>query len=240
MARWYREVSSRRHSSATGSDEKHSADGGGLVSALAAKVSSLFARQPDGADAVAEADVTEAPARRRAADRPARTARAAAERNGKPARRTPPSRSRHTRPPEADIIEPPVERPRRRRSHQAEPPPAEPRRRPRTSSTSRRSVPPPDRRNPYERPARPDRPQRRRSRFDDYEPLEPHGGNGFESGFDSGLGSGFGSGNGTHHPISRVRYRASEEGPESQDRAEYRTPPRRPRSHEADAWEYDI
>jgi hypothetical protein len=214
MARWYRGMSSRRHSlqSETGGTETKTA---GLASTVAAKVSSLFARQPDDGDA----DVGEAPARRRPAERPARTARTAAEKSGRPTRRTPPPRSRHTRPPEPDLIDPPVERPRRTRNYREGEPPAEPRRRPRPSS--RRSVPPPERRSAYERPERPER----RRRYDDYEPLEPHGSNGN------------GAGNGTHHPISRVRYRGAEEG---DDRAEYRTRPRRPRAHGPEAWEYDV
>ncbi len=79
---------------------------------------------------------------------------------------------------------------------------------------------PSERDDPYERrrPERTERPQRRSS-SDDYEPLDPYGSNGTS----------------THHPISRVRYRGSDE---SDERPEYR--PRRRPQRDADRWEYDI
>ncbi len=188
--------------------------GGGLTSTVTSKVSSLLKREPDEDDA----DANASPRRRRTTDRPSRAAGNAsgASRSGKPSSRATPSRSRHARPPETEIIEPVLDRPRRPRpTRQSEPPPVppgEPRRRPRTSSNPRRSAPPPaDGRVPYDE---------RRRRFDDYEPLEPHGTNG----------------NGTHHPISRVRYRAADEG---DDRAQHRSRPRRERAYEPENWKYD-
>ncbi len=155
-----------------------------------------------------------------------RTGSAAAARSDRTAKRATPSRSRHARPPETEIIEPVVERPRRPRTpRQSEPPPvppAEPRRRPRSSTREpRKAVPPSERRAPYERPER-------RRRLDDYQPLEPRGSNG----------------NGTHHPVSRVRYRRDPD--ESDGRTEHRSRPHSQRgsweadSREADRWEYDI
>jgi hypothetical protein len=212
MARWYYGMSTRRAAAGSSAEDTTS---GGLASAVTSKVSSLLT--PDADD---DAEVTESPRRRRTADRSSQSAKKAGTgRASKPTKRSAPSRSRHTRPPETEVIEPVVDRPRRTRStRQTEPPtvpPAEPRRRPRTSSSPRKPVPPPsDRRAGY------DRPERRR-RYGDYEPLEPHGGNG----------------NGTHHPVSRVRYRSAED---SDDHAEFRTRPRRSRTYEPESWEYDI
>lgn len=187
-----------------------------LASALTAKISSLFARDTD-----EDEETVEPPRRRRSSDkgtrsrRSTRSTKSTPSRGERPTRRSTPSRSRHVRPPETEIIEPVVDRPRRTRtSRQAEPPSsAEPRRRPRTSNPRQSGPPPSEHRAGYER-------SERRRRFDDYQPREPHGRNG----------------NGTHHPISRVRYR----GEESDDRAEYRTRRRTPRDWEADSWEYDI
>jgi hypothetical protein len=205
MGRWYYGMSTRRGAPRAAAE---SATGGGLAS----KLSSLLSRR----DAEDEED-DEPPPRRRTADRPSRSTRtesAASSRSGKPSSRGAPSRSRHARPPETEIIQPVADRPRRTRtSRQAEPPPpAEPRRRPRSSTTPRRTPPATDRRY--------DRPERRR-RPDDYEPLEPHGSNG----------------NGTHHPVSRVRYRGAEDEIE---RADHRPRRRTPRDRDVESWEYDV
>ena len=207
MARWYTGMSSRRGTPrATPKDET---SGGGLVSAVTSKVSSLLSRHEDDEDEVDE------PPRRRSADRPSRSTRATTSRNGRPARRSTPSRSRHARPPETEIIEPVADRPRRPRTSRQAEPPVEPRRKPRTSSSQRRAKPPPtDRRTGFERPER-------RRRFDEGEPPKAPGSNG----------------NGTHHPISRVRYRGEDNGEEPSD---YR--PRRgtTRDRQVETWEYDI
>ena len=224
MLRWYFGMWTRR---AVPSDDA-AGNGNGLVSSVTSKVSSLLGGN-DESDADDDADDARRTRRRRhSIDRPVRPNRAVADetpRSGRP-RRVAAPRSRHARPPETEIIEPVVERPRRPR-RQTEPPPTpagEPRRRPRTSSPReprgssarepRKGSPPSDRRTPYERPER-------RRRYDDYEPMEPHTSNG----------------NGTHHPISRVRYRG--EG-DSDNRAEYRTRRRTSRDAEAEGWEYDI
>lgn len=209
MGRWYYGMSSRRGAAPMEKESTRTSRG----STLGAKMSSLLGSEPaeDGAEDA------ESPRRKHTIDRASRAARTNTSRSGRTSKRTAPSRSRHTRPPETEMIEPVAERPRRARaSRNPDEPPAEPRRRSRTSSTRepRRSVPPTDRRSSYERPER-------RRRIDDYEPLEPHGVNG----------------NGTHHPISRVRYRSTDD---SDSRAEYRSRPRSTRRPQADSWEYDI
>jgi hypothetical protein len=59
-----------------------------------------------------------------------------------------------------------------------------------------------------------------------YEPYEP-----------PATTSGAGAGSTTHHPVSRVRYRGSDD---EDSRVEHRTRPRRSRSATPEAWEYDI
>lgn len=208
MARWYHGMSSRRGAARSTAKESMST----TASTLASKVSSLFTAEPQ------EDEDRESPRRKHTIDRPGRAARSTTNsaRSGRTSKRATPSRSRHARPPETEIIEPVTDRPRRSRTPRKTDQPPEPRRRSRTSSTRepRKSVPPADRRTSYERPER-------RRRYDDYEPLEPHGTNG----------------NGSYHPVSRVRYRGSDE---SDNRAEYRSRPRSARDPQADSWEYDI
>jgi len=187
--------------------DKDDTSEGGLGAAVSSKVSGLLAGL--GNKDKAEKD-DEPPRRRTASERPGR----AGGRIGKPASRTAPSRSRHARPPETDYHDP-ADRPRRPRpSRQAEPPLDPPRRKPRSGSSQRRTTPPAERRGGYERPER-------RRRYEDGEPPPSHSSNG----------------NGSHHPISRVRYRASEDG---EDYAQYRRPPKSTRDRAVESWEYDI
>jgi hypothetical protein len=223
MARWYYGMSSRRGAARSSAKETTSSS---LVSSVTSKVSSLLTGEQPAEDDV---DTTEA-RRKHTIDRPSRptksakSAKSAAARSGRTTKRATPSRSRHARPPDTEIIEPVAERPRRprtsRQREQSPLPPAEPRRRPRTSSREpRKAVPPADRRASHERP------ERRRRVDDDYQPREPRDSNGS-------------NGNGTHHPVSRVRYRGDDE---SDNRAEHRTRPRSSRSPgDADNWEYDV
>ena len=212
IARWYYGMSTRRAAPRSTATESTS-------TSLTSKISSLLTREPAGDDA----DAAEPPRRKHTIERPGRATKASAAdttRTGRPAKRPTPSRSRHARPPDTEIIEPVAERPRRPRStrqtEQPPMPPAEPRRRSRTSSTPRKAAPPPaDRRAASER-------TERRRRFDDYQPREPHGTNG----------------NGTHHPISRVRYRGGAD--DAENRAEYRTPRRSRGDWKAENWESDI
>lgn len=231
LLRWYMGMGHRR--TAPAEAEATASGAPSRLSAMTAKISGLLARDADDDDA----DEVPAPRRSRqhSIDRSARTAKTAAAagsartRSGRPVKRTQPSRSRHTRPPETEIIEPVVERPRRprttRRSTEPAMPPPEPRRRTRSSSTRepRKQPPPSERRSRYQHPDR-------HTRFDGFEPFEPHGTNG------NGNGSGNGSLNGTHHPVSRVRYRGADEG---EKRAQYRSRPRTSK-HSAEAWEYDV
>ncbi len=222
MIRWYQGMSSRRAAPAEAVETE------GRFAAVTSKISGLLARDSG------DEDADEAPAPRRSRqhsiDRASRNGKAAAgtgrTRSGRPVKRTQPSRSRHARPPETEIIEPVAERPRRHRTARraTEPtiPPAEPRRRSRAASARepRKQPPQSDRRSPYQRPDR-------HTRFDGFEPFEPHGTSG---------SNGSGSLNGTHHPISRVRYRGADDGDQ---RPEYRSRPRTSR-HRADATEYDV
>jgi hypothetical protein len=201
MGRWYHGMSMRKAAPpSTSADTTKSS----FASAVTSKLSSLLSREPHDD----EAEIDPPPRRRRTAESSSR----------KPTKRTPPSRSRHARPPETEIIQPVADRPRRTRTSAGRPseqPPAEPRRRPRSSSTPRRSVPPPsERRAGYERPEP-------RRRPDDYQPREPQGTNG----------------NGTHHPISRVRYRGADG---TDNDPEYRPKRRTPRDRDVEKWEYDI
>ncbi len=227
LLRWYAGMGHRRAAPAEAAEPQSTS----RLSAVTAKISGLLARDADddGAD-------EEVPAPRRSRqhsiDRSARTAKPAAAsartRSSKPVKRTQPSRPRHTRPPDTEIIEPVVERPRRprtaNRSTEPTTPPPEPRRRPRSSSTRepRKQPPPSDRRSRHQRPDR-------HTRFDGFEPFEPHGTTGSNS-------NGNGSPNGTHHPVSRVRYRGADDG---EQRAQYRSRPRTSK-HSAEAWEYDV
>jgi hypothetical protein len=158
------------------------------------------------------------------------------------------SRSRHVRPPEPepDFGEPPTSRPRRRPAAQAgspiDPPP-EPRRRPRPPQPRepRRNLPPVDGRGGHERPERRDRPLRaerpehsdrpeRRRRPSGYEPYDSYEPSPSEPRPTNGA-------SGSHHPVSRVRYRGDDD---AEARTEHRSRPRRPRSADADSWEYDV
>ncbi|MGZ6779280.1 MAG: DUF6542 domain-containing protein [Mycobacterium sp.] len=237
LLRWYLGMGGRR----TATAEATESESRGPFAAVTAKISSVLSRDAGDGDAD-DAATPPRRSRQHSIDRSARTARASKTsgtsksataasrtRSGRPVKRTQPSRSRHTRPPETEIIEPVVERPRRprtttRRSTEPPVPPPEPRRRTRSSSSStrepRKQPPASERRSRYQRPDR-------HSRFDGFEPFEPHGTNG---------SNGNGSLNGTHHPVSRVRYRGADDG---EQRAQYRSQPR-PSKHSAEAWEYDV
>jgi hypothetical protein len=219
MGRWYYGMSSRR-GAARSTPTDASGKTGSRVSSITSKVSSLLTGGPAQSDD--DAADNELARRKHTIERPSRAAKSATGtgRTPRATKRATPSRSRHARPPETEIIEPVVDRPRRpRTSRQSEQPPSadQPRRRPRAPSREpRKSVPPTDRRTGYERPER-------RRRYDDYQPREPHVSNG----------------SGTHHPISRVRYRG--DAGEGDDRSEHRSRPRsRRNSPEAESWEYDI
>lgn len=251
MGRWYLGMSSRRatatpETTTRGDKSGRRAAAGGLVAALKDKVSGLIAA-PAATAAATDDEQYEEPRRRRSAERPRRAAKPATERARssrdtargaaarKPAKRAgTTSRARHNRPPETEIIEPVVDRPRRSRSAPRTSESPEPRRRsrahaPRDGREPReprdpRKQPPRERRSSYDRPERRAERPRRFDEFDGrepYEPQDPRPRNGSSS----------------HHPISRVRYRGADE---DEERGEYRSSPRARRSWDADAWEYDV
>lgn len=237
MGRWYLGMSARGATGSAKPTARKPATAGSLVASLKDKVSGLI-----GTTATDDEQDEPPPRRARSSDRPRRTTKPASERarSGrdstrtaaarKPAKRSSsssatPSRSRHNRPPETEIIEPVVDRPRRTRSTSRTSDSAEPRRRSRTQTPREareprepRKTPPRERRSAYERP---ERRAERPSRYEPYEPLEPRPRNGSSS----------------HHPISRVRYRGADD---EDERTQYRSSPRNRRSSEADAWEYDV
>ncbi|CAN5634010.1 hypothetical protein BH10ACT9_BH10ACT9_60910 [soil metagenome] len=221
-ARWY------LGKSAPAADEADDEASAPPASGIRAKLSSLFA----GGSADDEDDAE--PPQKHGIDRPATAQRRSSRRptSGSP-KRPPPTRSRHARPPTDDLDEVPPPRRRRPATPGDE---AEPRRRPRPTREPRepgarnpsREYRPRERdresweREPYERP------RRRPNPYESYEPSET---------FDASPprprrpASGGGSGS-THHPVSRVRYRGSDEG---DDRVEHRTRPRSRARHSLDS-----
>ncbi|MBN3509979.1 DUF6542 domain-containing protein [Mycolicibacterium nivoides] len=248
LGRWYVGLTAKR-----GADADETADAGtaktgratpaaGIVSSVTAKLSGLVLRKPATAsarrDRTAEQDpAADAPPRRRPSQRPPRrrpaaaepgtgAAAAAAAGSGRPrGERRPTKRPAAPRPrpgraadgdlgSELDGAMP--ERPRRPRPpRSAEPGSGEPRRRVRTQPREPRKQPPPERRDTGSFDAPRERPQRPRRRFDDYQP--------FEDSFEQPKQAPNGSGRSTHHPVSRVRYRGSED---EDHRVEHRTRPR--------------
>ena len=259
MVRWYLGAAARRVVATDPDPTTEAPDVAAAATALAGKSrrstrstrsTEARAARAAAADSVAvDAMDDEAP---RPSRRTPRTPAAGSERSSGAAARTS-RRSRHSRPPETEIIEPVQDRPRRRSAAPVDPP-AEPRRRPRATEPrtreprDRRPLPPLDRRSGAldrdrpdrpqrrerpeayerpergERPERTERPERRRPRPTDYESYEP-----FEPPVTRTNG-----GSGTHHPISRVRYRGSDD---EDSRTEHRTKPRRPRHSAPDSWE---
>ncbi|WP_029114227.1 DUF6542 domain-containing protein [Mycobacterium sp. URHB0044] len=247
MVRWYLGMAAGRrtaHDDDTATPDAAASDSSAAAAALATegKTSARRARRhtierPSRAAAAAAAAAEED-----APQRPARKPRAATG-------STRASRSRHTRPPETEIIEP-VARPRRPRPAAAPTdPPAEPRRRSRSSeprepreprerrepraARERRNLPPIeprdvyDRSDRYDRPQRQERPERRRRAPEDYDSYEPRP--------RSGLGGSTGSD--AYHPVSRVRYRGTDDG---ESRTENRKKPRHSLNSDADSWRYDL
>ena len=120
IARWYYGMSTRRAAPAVHGNgiDKHQPHVEDVVAVDA------------GARRGRDADAAEPPRRKHTIERPGRATKATAAdttRTGRPAKRATPSRSRHARPPDTEIIEPVAERPRRPRStRQTEQPPSLP------------------------------------------------------------------------------------------------------------------
>jgi len=242
MGRWYFGMSARRaasHDATESPDVATAAADSGLAAAALAGAEKTPTRR----------------GRRHSIERPGRAATDAGEEAPQRPARKPrtaagserASRSRHARPPETEIIEPVVSRPRRPRAG-GSPVDPEPRRRTRASQPrerepraprERRNAPPVEPHERYERPQRHERsdqyergerPERRRRApaADPYDPRPSNGVTRAPKPTDSG----------SHHPVSRVRYRAADDGGES--RTENRTRPPRSRNPEADSWQYDV
>lgn len=170
-----------------------------------------------------------------AAEALGRSRPATSARRAEPRQRPEPPR-RPSRPADPAFAEPPVARP----THSRRPPrPAEnldtapPPRRPRPAPERDmpRRTPPADRRDhgrprPEYRPEPSDRPMRRHRYAEDApEPRQPRTANGQP-------------GSGARHPVSRVRYRGSDDTGRT-ERAD-RPRERQPRNRDADSWEFDI
>ncbi|MUL85108.1 hypothetical protein FZI95_23840 [Mycobacterium sp. CBMA247] len=248
LGRWYFGLTTRRGADAaeTSGTSKSAQTAqatpvAGIVSSVTAKLSGLVLRKPAtasprrarSAEQNPAAGPTDAPPRRRPSDRPPRrrpagpetgagAAAAAGAATGRPrgerrpTKRTAPPRPRPSRTADGDLgseLDGAMpERPRRPRPpRSAEPGAGEPRRRVRTQPREPRKQPPPERREATSFDTPRERPQRQRRRFDDFQP--------FEDSFDPPTGSG----RTTHHPVSRVRYRGSED---EDHRVEHRTQPR--------------
>ncbi len=247
LIRWYFGMTHQTAAAAkTTATTATAAERTSVISGIAAKLSSLLARDSD--DTADEAPSTGSqPAH--VIGRPPRTSRAAP--NSRSAQRPARTRSRRARPAVDDQDDPAAERPRRQsrrtpaaaRDFDAADPPRRSRRRPQPQGDpDLRGQPPREmrrdphaRRNPYERPAP------RRSRFDPYDAYEPpeHSGpaepfNRYErrgAGYEPyeppyepqrrrATPNGPNSANPTHHPISQVRYRGSV--PRDEPRADLR------------------
>lgn len=245
LGRWYVGLSSRRGDDAdeaSGTPRTAAATPvAGIVAAVTAKLSGLVLRKPAGASSrrstTAESDTAdEPPPRRRPANRPPRRRPAGAEAASpagaerargqrRPTKRSAPPPTRSGRIPEVDLDGAMPERPRRPRPpRSAEPGAGEPRRRVRPQP---RKQPPSDRRDTGSFDIPSERPQRPRRRFDDYQP--------FDDAFEPPTPPRKGSGRSTHHPVSRVRYRGSED---EDHRVEHRTRPRSA-ARGRHTWEYD-
>jgi hypothetical protein len=150
-------------------------------------------------------------------------------------------RSRHVQPPSDDAPEPTRERVRRRNpAHTPESDGAESPRRSRVSRDPdlRRQPARETRRDPGVRNGRP---TSRSSRFDPYEPMQPDEPFTPSEPRHRSAPNGTSAATATHHPISRVRYRAPAAADESHKDAKARpVKPRGPQKPPAESWDYDI
>jgi hypothetical protein len=220
MIRWYVGVAARADGEA---NDDGVADAGGRNGRFAAILAAIWSR--DSTDE-AEQAAPKPPRRAHAVSRAPRAPRSAG--SARPTRRSASGRSRDGRPLD-DQPESTVEWPRRRRRapdrdvDAGAEPPALPRRRPRAPrDPDLRGRPQEIRRDPHVRTGRP---AARSSRFDAYEPVEspepfPPSEPRRRPRSEAANGT-------THHPISRVRYRAARSSGGSPTSA-------------AESWEYDI
>jgi hypothetical protein len=154
------------------------------------------------------------------------------------------SRSRHIRPPLNDAPEPTRERARQSRhgapTHTRELDAAKPHSRakvPRDPDLPRQP-PPQTRRDPHGRKSRP---TSRNSRLDPYQPVEPDEPFAPSEPRRRSIPNRTPAATATHHPISRVRYRAPAATDESHKDTKARSrKPRDPQKPPAESWDYDI
>lgn len=241
VVRWYLGMATR--SAATATAETDTARGG-RITGLAGRLAPIFrifsrdSAYDDTADKAARPGSQRVHAVGRSA-KPAKSAKSPDSRRA--AKRPAASRSRHIRPPLDDAPDPTLERARRRRpTRTREFDTTEPPRRGRLPrDPDLRGRPPREiRRDPHVRKGRPTSPS---SRFDPYEPMEPYDPLGTPAPAEPrrrSVPNGASGATATHHPISRVRYRASARADEP--RQEPTSRPRRPRKPAADSWEYDV
>ncbi|SDE47434.1 hypothetical protein SAMN04488581_4105 [Mycolicibacterium neoaurum] len=239
VARWYLDKQSADAAEVAESTDPDAPD-------LAERVARRLRRTQD-------PDAEEQPARR--ARRPRQTgARAAQEREPRRARAGQPSRARHNRPPESDIAASAAAADRRERAATRErygrPRPDEeprdtpPRRARRTREPSARDpreprqprrTPPPSRSRAEDAPDSYERPRRRReydSPYADYQPgYRPRPEDRYPEYPDYPEPPRRAATEGAHHPVSRVRYRSTDD----ERRTEHRTRPRA--SHRRDDWD---
>ncbi len=155
MARWYYGASTRQI--AAPKTTAKDSPGIGRMASVASKLSAIFAGETGRRGRRGRRGAAPQALHRTA--RPGDKTRASqrrSTRSDRPVKRAQPSRSRHARPPETEIIEPVVERPRRSRSSRhVDPPPVPPgeprrRRRPPSAREPRKIPPPVERRSRYE------------------------------------------------------------------------------------------
>jgi hypothetical protein len=243
IIRWFLGMAAR----SAANTEADAANSEEQTTGVAGKLASIFgmlrreSADGDGADKAAATGSQRA----HAVGRPAKSAKSArsvkATDRRRAAKRPAASRSRHVRPPLDDMPEPTVERARRgtrgRPTHTREFDAPEPPRRSRLPRDPElRDQPPREiRRDPRGRKGRP---TSRSSRADSYEPMEPYEPLAPSEPRRRSAPNGKSSATTTHHPISRVRYRASARDDEPHSDSRGRS--REPRKPAADSWEYDV
>jgi hypothetical protein len=225
--------------------EADTASSDGPTTGLVGKLAAVFGIGSADHNTADEATATGSQ-RAHAVGRPTKSAKSAKPTDrGRAAKRPAASRSRHVRPPFDDEPEPRSERPRRdtkrRPTHARELDATEPPRRSRLPrDPDQRGQPPREtpresRRDPRGRKGRP---ASRSNRVDPYEPIESYEPVAPSEPRRRPVPNGTSGGTTTHHPISRVRYRASARADESHKETRGRS--REPRKPTADSWEYDV
>jgi hypothetical protein len=233
MVRWLLQKAAAARVAKTEADTAHS---GERTTRPAGMLASIFNPRTADDDTAGKA-ATAGSRRAHAVGGPAKSAKPSDRRRA--AKRPAASRSRHIRPPLDDAPEPAFERARRRRpAHNTrEFDAAESPRRGRVQRDPdlRRQPPPETRRDPRGHKGRP---TSRSSRFDPYKPVESGEPFAPPEPRRRSVPNGTPGATATHHPISRVRYRAPAATDESHKGAKAGS--RKPRKPSAESWDYDI